>query len=225
MGTSLISIKDVASAQFEFRVEDWADRSRLARELAISINGYEVSPRPRGYACHRPRWVWVEADAAGRRVSVERLPAARPDRCADADHAARRQRRRLAAHSAGTRSGAPRSLSRGEVVTFVEVRDQAGVGRLPAHPLSGQRARGGVVEAHEGAEEREVLGGLRGCDARGRYIESAPIAAATSRTARRRRRRRATGSRRERGLERKPVEPRGVERVWTEGQRLAPLPM
>jgi hypothetical protein len=69
MGTSLISIKDVASAQFEFRGEDWADRSRRARELALSINGYEVSPRPRGYACHRSRWVWVEADAAGRKVS------------------------------------------------------------------------------------------------------------------------------------------------------------
>ena len=68
MGTSLISIKDVASAQFEFRHEDWATRSRWARELALSINGYEVSPRPRGYSCHRPRWVWVEADAAGRRV-------------------------------------------------------------------------------------------------------------------------------------------------------------
>jgi hypothetical protein len=68
MSTSLISIKDVASAQFEFRHEDWADRSRWARELALSINGYEVSPRPRGYSCHRPRWVWVEADAAGRRV-------------------------------------------------------------------------------------------------------------------------------------------------------------
>jgi hypothetical protein len=48
MGTSLISIKDVASAQFEFRVEDWADRSHHARQLARSINGYEVSPRPRG---------------------------------------------------------------------------------------------------------------------------------------------------------------------------------
>lgn len=58
----------MASAQFEFRLEDWADRSRWARELAISINGYEVSPRPRGYTCHRPRWVWIEADAAGRRV-------------------------------------------------------------------------------------------------------------------------------------------------------------
>jgi hypothetical protein len=68
MGTSLISIKDVASAQFEFRAEDWENRSRRARELALSINGYEVSPRPRGYVCHRPRWVWVEADAAGRRV-------------------------------------------------------------------------------------------------------------------------------------------------------------
>ncbi len=68
MGTSLISIKDVASAQFEFRLEDWANRSRWARELALSINGYEVSPRPRGYACHRARWVWVEADAAGRKV-------------------------------------------------------------------------------------------------------------------------------------------------------------
>jgi hypothetical protein len=68
MGTSLISIKDVVSAQFEFRVEDWEDRSHWARELALSINGYEVSPRPRGYSCHRPRWVWVEADAAGRRV-------------------------------------------------------------------------------------------------------------------------------------------------------------
>jgi hypothetical protein len=68
MGTSLISIKDVASAQFEFRVEDWADRSRWARDLAVSINGYEVSPQPRGYVCHRSRWVWVEADAAGRKV-------------------------------------------------------------------------------------------------------------------------------------------------------------
>jgi len=68
MGTSLISITDVASAQFEFRVDDWADRSELARELALSINGYEVSPRPRGYACYRQRWIWVEADAAGRNV-------------------------------------------------------------------------------------------------------------------------------------------------------------
>jgi hypothetical protein len=69
MGTSFISIKDVAVAQFEFRAEDWSNRSRSARELAFSINGYEVSPRPRGYACHRPQWVWVEADPAGRRVS------------------------------------------------------------------------------------------------------------------------------------------------------------
>lgn len=68
IGSSLISIKDVASAQFEFRPADWAERSHRARELALSINGYEVSPRPRGYATHRPRWVWVEADAAGRRV-------------------------------------------------------------------------------------------------------------------------------------------------------------
>lgn len=68
MGTSFISINDVASARFEFRVGDWVDRSRRAQELALSINGYEVSPRPRGYACHRPRWVWVEADAAGRTV-------------------------------------------------------------------------------------------------------------------------------------------------------------
>ncbi len=68
MGTSFISITDVASAQFEFRREDWVDRSRRAQELALSINGYEVSPQPRGYACHRALWVWVEADAAGRRV-------------------------------------------------------------------------------------------------------------------------------------------------------------
>lgn len=68
MGTSFTSIKDVAIAQFEFRVEEWIDRSQRARELAVSINGYEVSPRPRGYVCHRPRWVWVEADAAGRKV-------------------------------------------------------------------------------------------------------------------------------------------------------------
>jgi hypothetical protein len=69
MTTSFLSIKDMASAQFEFRVEDWADRSRRARELALSINGFEVSPQPRGYTCHRPAWVWVEVDAAGRRVS------------------------------------------------------------------------------------------------------------------------------------------------------------
>jgi hypothetical protein len=68
VATNFISIKDVASAQVEFRVEDWADRSRRARELALSIDGYEVSPSPRGYACHRSRWIWVEADAAGRRV-------------------------------------------------------------------------------------------------------------------------------------------------------------
>jgi len=68
VGTSLFSINDVASAQFEFRADDWVDRSRRARELAQSINGYEVSPRPRGYVCHRPQWVWVEADAAGRKV-------------------------------------------------------------------------------------------------------------------------------------------------------------
>jgi hypothetical protein len=68
MGTTLISIKDAASAQFEFRPEDWVDRSRLARQLALSINGYEVSPQPRGYACHRSRWVWVEADPGGRTV-------------------------------------------------------------------------------------------------------------------------------------------------------------
>jgi hypothetical protein len=68
VGTSYLSIKDVATAQFEFRVEDWVDRSRRARELAASINGYEVSPRLRGYVCHRPRWVWVEADPGGRRA-------------------------------------------------------------------------------------------------------------------------------------------------------------
>jgi len=77
MSTNLISIKDTARArsefdtfraQFEFRVEDWADRSSRARELALSINGYEVSPQPRGYVCHRSKWVWVEADPAGRKV-------------------------------------------------------------------------------------------------------------------------------------------------------------
>ena len=91
MGTTLISINDVASAQFEFRITDWADRSLRARELARSINGYEVSPRPRGYACQRPRWVWVEADAAGRKVpwSDFRLlvptDALTPTRLRDAD--------------------------------------------------------------------------------------------------------------------------------------------
>jgi hypothetical protein len=69
MSTSFFSIKDVAVAQFEFRAEDWADRSRCARELALSINGYEVSPRTSGYTCLRPKWVWVEADPARRRVS------------------------------------------------------------------------------------------------------------------------------------------------------------
>ncbi len=77
MSMSLISIKDPARArfdldtsraQFEFRVEDWAGRSRCAQELARSINGYEVSPQPRGYVCHRAKWVWVEADPAGRKV-------------------------------------------------------------------------------------------------------------------------------------------------------------
>jgi hypothetical protein len=77
MSASLISIKDTARAgaelettraQFEFRHEDWADRSRVAQELARSISGYEVSPGPRGYVSHRPRWVWVEADPAGRKV-------------------------------------------------------------------------------------------------------------------------------------------------------------
>jgi len=69
VATSFISIKDIVSAQFEFRLEDWVDRSHRARALAESINGYEVSPHPRGYACHRPRWVWVEADPAGRKVT------------------------------------------------------------------------------------------------------------------------------------------------------------
>jgi hypothetical protein len=77
MSAPIISIKDTASAgfdldtaraHFEFRVEDWADRSRCAQELARSISGYEVSPRPRGYISYRPRWVWVEADPAGRKV-------------------------------------------------------------------------------------------------------------------------------------------------------------
>ena len=68
MGSSFVSINNVASAQFDFRVEDWVERSRRAQELALSINGYEVSPRPPGCASHRPRWVWVEADAAGREV-------------------------------------------------------------------------------------------------------------------------------------------------------------
>jgi hypothetical protein len=68
VGTSFLSIKDVAIAQFEFRVEDWVYRSRRARELAASINGYEVSPRLPGYVCHRPQWVWVETDSAGRNV-------------------------------------------------------------------------------------------------------------------------------------------------------------
>jgi hypothetical protein len=77
MSAPLISIRDTARAgselgtgraQFEFRVEDWADRSRRAQELARSISGYEVSPAPRGYVAHRPKWVWVEADPAGRKV-------------------------------------------------------------------------------------------------------------------------------------------------------------
>ena len=68
IGSSFISINNVASAQFEFRAEDWVDRSERARALALSINGYEVSPQPRGYASHRTRWLWVEADAAGRNV-------------------------------------------------------------------------------------------------------------------------------------------------------------
>jgi hypothetical protein len=77
MSMPLISIQDTARApvefdtaraQFEFRVEDWASRSECARELARSINGYEVSPQVRGYACHRPKWVWIEADAEGRKV-------------------------------------------------------------------------------------------------------------------------------------------------------------
>jgi hypothetical protein len=78
MGTSFISIKDVAIAQFEFRAEDWADRSRRARELALSIDGYEVSPQPSGHISHRPQWVWVEA------------PTARPERRA---HFSRRELR------------------------------------------------------------------------------------------------------------------------------------
>ena len=68
VGTSFLRINDVTSAQFDFRAEDWVDRSQRARALALSINGYEVSPRPRGYRCHRPRWVWVEADAGGQKV-------------------------------------------------------------------------------------------------------------------------------------------------------------
>jgi hypothetical protein len=77
MSTSLITIRDTASAafevdttraHFEFRVEDWAERSRWAQELARSISGYEVSPWPRGYIAYRPRWVWVEADPEGRKV-------------------------------------------------------------------------------------------------------------------------------------------------------------
>jgi hypothetical protein len=68
MGTSFISIDDIAIAQFEFRAEDWTERSHRARELALSINGYAVSPRPLGYTSHRARWVWVEADPGGRRV-------------------------------------------------------------------------------------------------------------------------------------------------------------
>jgi hypothetical protein len=77
MSSPLISIKDAARAgfelgtgraQFEFRVEDWADRSRCARELARSISGYEVSPAPRGFVSHRRQWVWVDADPAGRKV-------------------------------------------------------------------------------------------------------------------------------------------------------------
>jgi hypothetical protein len=69
MATSFISIRDVTSAQFEFRDEHWVDRSPRARVLAVSINGYEVYLRPPGYACHRPGWVWIEADAGRRRVS------------------------------------------------------------------------------------------------------------------------------------------------------------
>jgi hypothetical protein len=77
MSMPLISIQDTARAlvefetaraQFEFRLEDWTNRSECARELARSINGYEVSPQVRGYACHRPKWVWIEADAEGRKV-------------------------------------------------------------------------------------------------------------------------------------------------------------
>jgi hypothetical protein len=68
VGTIYVSIKDVAIAQFAFRDEDWVERSRRARELAASINGYEVSPRLPGYVSHRLHWVWVETDSAGRNV-------------------------------------------------------------------------------------------------------------------------------------------------------------
>ena len=68
MGTSLISIKDVAAPSSSSGSRTGPTAPGWARELALSINGYEVSPRPRGYTCHRPRWVRVEADAAGRRV-------------------------------------------------------------------------------------------------------------------------------------------------------------
>src|SRR3954453_17646195 len=43
------------------------------------------------------------------------------------------------------------------VVALLEVLEQAGMRRLPAQELAGQRARGSYVDAEEGAEPAEVL--------------------------------------------------------------------
>lgn len=68
----------------------------------------------------------------------------------------------------GSRSGAG-----GEVVTLVEVLDEAGVRRLPAQELLGQRAGDRGIQRDQRAEEAEVGACIFGRDADGRHVQVA----------------------------------------------------
>ena len=78
MGTSLISIKDVASAQFESG-QDWRSLPWARKWPYISrLRGFAPAAQ---YASTDP--LGVGGGRRGRAEgALERLPAARPDRCA-----------------------------------------------------------------------------------------------------------------------------------------------
>ena len=108
-------------------------------------------------------------------------------------------------------------------MAVAQVLDQPGVGRLPIKPPAGQFAGRGVVERDEIAEEREVLTGVLGRDARGGRCSLRPIASATSRNG---------TPLSATACSRVPAAPCSsarrcrcaASRAWTEGQRLDPSP-
>ena len=78
MGKSLISIKDVASAQFEFRVKDWAERSHRARSGPQHQRLRSLAPA--AWLRLPPATVGMGRGRPGRaQGALERLPAASPD--------------------------------------------------------------------------------------------------------------------------------------------------